>query len=141
MKPSVLVCDAKPALQDLCQSLLTEYVTLRLVPNVERCWQALSEAPIDLLVWDIDSDSLDPLDVLRRLRTAYPMLKVLLASRGVTSEFREDTIRLGRINVLYQSLGPEAVCILILRMVGYVPHNVSEMPFARYIQESLSRPR
>lgn len=130
MSRQVLVCGVTPALQDACRSLLAEFVDVRLVPDVERGLEALRERPADLLVWDPEHYQGDVLELLRTLRARYPAMNVLLAASGASPEFRNETIRLGRIHLLYPSFGPQAAVILMLRQAGFVPDDPTWMPFS-----------
>lgn len=92
----VLVVDDSLIVRELVSSMLrsAELVTST-APDGEAAWNALAEEQPDLVLTDVDMPRLDGIELLRRIREAWPTLPVVVLTTRADEPYRRRAQALG----------------------------------------------
>lgn len=122
--PTILVCEAYEGLQEAFRLILEDWASVRCVARAEDCFSQLTQGPVDLLIFDLDLQAVDPLGFLRDLRSVYPDLKVLLVAGEFEFDFQVAALKFSPVSFLTKPFNTQATVERIQVLVGYATSSV-----------------
>ncbi|MDP3723027.1 MAG: response regulator [Candidatus Omnitrophota bacterium] len=123
-RPTILLCESYPGLQEAFQLMSDRWASLRLAPTVEECLAALTQEEPDLLILDIDGQKADPLALLANLRSTYPDLKLLLVAAEFTYDFQVACVKLGQLSFLTKPFSVPAAVAKMKVLLGLAASSI-----------------
>jgi DNA-binding NtrC family response regulator len=93
---SVLVVDDEEAARNLCRDVARSVgLAVQGVSTTEKALECLEQLPIDMVITDLRVPELGGLELLKRIRAAYPQTVVLVLTQYGTIESAVEATRLG----------------------------------------------
>lgn len=117
----LLVADNHPIVRFGIETLLEEQDDIRLigeVPTTRKLFEKLEEETPDVLVLEMDIPEINGVAALRKIRSDYPDVKVLIYSGQSEDVYALSTIRAGASGYLSKNSGLNSLPAAI-RKVGY----------------------
>lgn len=119
MKPRIVVCESDEGLRAAFQLMLEDWAEVQIIEQAEACVRELNQAPIDLLIIDVDDQTLDPLQLLGNIRAAYPNLKILLVAGSFDLDFQVAALKFSPVSFLTKSFEPKVAMEKMQTLVGH----------------------
>ena len=117
----LLVADNHPIVRFGIETLLEQQEDIRLigeVPTTRKLFEKLEEETPDVLVLEMDIPEINGVAALRKIRSEYPEVKVLIYSGQSEDVYALSTIRAGASGYLSKNAGLNSLPTAI-RKVGY----------------------
>jgi len=93
---TVLVVDDEEAARNLCRDVaLSAGLAVQVVPTTEKALEWLEQFPVDIVITDLRVPEIGGLELLKRVRAAYPQTVVLVLTQYGTIESAVEATRLG----------------------------------------------
>jgi DNA-binding NtrC family response regulator len=98
---SVLVVDDEEAARNLCRDVaVSAGLEVHVAATTEEATAQLEQFPIDIVITDLRVPEMGGLDLLKRIRTAFPHVVVLMLTQYGTIESAVEATRLGAADYL-----------------------------------------
>ncbi|MGA8024114.1 MAG: sigma-54 dependent transcriptional regulator [Candidatus Acidiferrales bacterium] len=93
---TVLIVDDEDATRNLCNDVVTDSgLRTRVASTTEQALEILEQMPVDILITDLRVPQIGGLELLKRVREAYPQTAVLVLTQYGTIESAVEATRLG----------------------------------------------
>jgi DNA-binding NtrC family response regulator len=93
---TVLIVDDEDATRNLCNDVVTDSgLRTRTASTTEQALEILEQMPVDILITDLRVPQIGGLELLKRVREAYPQTAVLVLTQYGTIESAVEATRLG----------------------------------------------
>lgn len=93
---TVLIVDDEVATRELCSEVALETgLRVRTAATTELALEALEQAPVDIVVTDLKVPQMGGLELLRRIRAAFPHIVVVVLTQYGTIETAVEAMRAG----------------------------------------------
>jgi two-component system response regulator HydG len=98
---TVLIVDDEVAARELCSEVALEAgLRVRTAATTEQALEALEQAPVDIVVTDLKVPQMGGLELLRRIRAAFPHIAVVVLTQYGTIETAVEAMRAGAADYL-----------------------------------------
>lgn len=101
----LLIVDDEERFLYSMETLLTRKgYTVQTASSGARCLEILSEKQVDVMILDIKMPGLDGLEVLKRVKQAYPLIEVILLTGHATVESAVEGLKCGAADFLMKPI-------------------------------------
>ncbi len=119
--PRILVVDDDPSLRRVTQVQLEQAGYMAdTAADAEQALEALERAPYDLVLTDLRMPGISGVELLRRIREAYPEVVVILMTAFGTVESAVEAMKLGAYDYITKPVNPEALRITVGRALEHL---------------------
>jgi len=97
---SLLVVDDEDVTRSLCAEVAAQAgLEVRSSETTEQALEILEQYPVDILVTDLKVPQLGGIDLLKRVKAAYPQVAVMVLTQYGTIETAVEATRLGALDL------------------------------------------
>jgi DNA-binding NtrC family response regulator len=121
---SVLVVDDEAYARQLCSEVVGRGGFLvHAVSTTEQALEALDQAPMDIVLTDLKVPQLGGIELLKRIRAAYPQVAVMVLTQYGTIESAVEATRLGAVDYVTKPFHVEELRTKLERVVRGIELN------------------
>jgi CheY-like chemotaxis protein len=108
---SLLIVDDSRISRHIIRKLLPSGdFDIREASSGEECLELYQQAPADLIFLDLTMPGWDGFETLRRLKEAYPGVRVVVITADIQAGSRAKALELGALEVISKPPKSEAIC-------------------------------
>jgi DNA-binding NtrC family response regulator len=121
---SVLVVDDEACARQLCSEVVGRAGFLvHAVSTTEQALEALDQAPMDIVLTDLKVPQLGGIELLKRIRAAYPQVAVMVLTQYGTIDSAVEATRLGAVDYVTKPFHVEELRTKLERVVRGIELN------------------
>jgi two-component system response regulator AtoC len=120
-RPRVAVIDDEPiACREIQRSLKKENLTVETFAEGESALQRMQQAPFDLVLCDLRLPGISGMDILKKVKTRYPQMEVIVITGYSSVDSAIEAIRAGAYHYLTKPLKINELRVLVGRALEKV---------------------
>lgn len=117
MKPKVLVIDDDEGIRESLRLILEDDFDTTIVETEDECFKHLAENPTDAILLDIKMPRTSGLDILKKIKSLRPNIKIVMMTGYRAYEVAEEAIKLGADDYIVKPFDSKAIVESIKRLL------------------------
>jgi len=106
----ILVIDDEPIVRLSCEKILSiEGYEVKSVPSGKEGFELLEKESFNLVLLDLKMPDMDGVEVLKKIKSAWPETIVIMITGYSTVETAVKTLKLGALNYIEKPFTPDAL--------------------------------
>lgn len=127
---SILLVDDEPGILSVCQRILeTEKYTIYTAKNGEEACDFLKNALVDIVLLDIRMPRMDGVELLRKIKSSYPSIEVLIVTADTHIEIAIECLKNGAFDYILKPFNVTEILSSVKRAAEYIQLHTKETLF------------